>query len=168
MVKMGEVESDMFRELLRKKQQLSTEECVLLLKQEKRGVLCVLGDEEYPYGMPMNHVYHEADGCIYFHCGREGHRVDALRRHEKVSFCVYDQGVREDGQWALRVRSVIVFGRIEIVDERSAVVEITTELCHKFTQDEQYIKDELERYARKTILLKLIPEHICGKLVTEA
>ena len=72
----------MFRELLRKNKQLSQEECVELLKNETRGVLSVIGDEGYPYGMPMNHWYNEDDGAIYFHCGNVGHRLDALRKYD--------------------------------------------------------------------------------------
>lgn len=82
----------MFRPLTRIKQQLSDEECIEILKNEKRGVLSVLGDNEYPYGMPMNHFYNEEDGCLYFHSGKKGHKVDAFTKHNKASFCVYDQG----------------------------------------------------------------------------
>jgi len=76
----------MFRELVRKRQAISREECIEILKKEPRGVLSVLGDDEYPYGMPMNHYYCEADGKIYFHGGKNGHKIDAMKRHEKVSF----------------------------------------------------------------------------------
>ena len=44
----------MFRDLRRIKQKLSHEECIELLKNEKRAVLSVLGDDDYPYGMPVN------------------------------------------------------------------------------------------------------------------
>ena len=158
----------MFRELERKHQQLSMEECVQILKHETRGVLSVLGDNDYPYGMPMNHWYHEEDGCIYFHCGHGGHRLEALRKHDKVSFCTYDKGYRNEGQWALKVKSVIVFGRVEILDDLDMIADITTRLSYKFTQDDAYIKREIESSAHKTLLLRLVPEHLCGKLVTEA
>lgn len=158
----------MFRELLKKNQMLSDEECMELLKNETRGVLSVLGDDGYPYGMPMNHWYNEEDGKIYFHCGKAGHRLDALKKHDKVSFCVYDKGVRNEGEWALHVKSVIVFGRIEILDNMEQIIDITTKLSHKFTLDEEYIKKEIELYGYRTLLLQLTPEHICGKSVTEA
>ena len=158
----------MFRDLARKHKQISAEECLRLLKEETRGVLSVLGDEGYPYGMPMNHWYNEADGAIYFHCGKAGHRLDALKRCDKVPFCVYNQGFREEGQWAWKVNSVIVFGRVEIIDNLEQIVDITTKLSYKFTQDEEYIRREIEQAAERTLLLKLTPEHICGKLVTEA
>jgi len=158
----------MFRELIRKNKQLSADESIQVLKSELRGVLSVLGDDDYPYGMPMNHWYNEEDGCLYFHSGNIGHRLDALKKHAKASFCTYDKGYQKEGQWALNIRSVIVFGRIEIIDDMDAIIDITTKLSHKFTQDDAYIQKEIEQHAHRTILLKLVPEHICGKLVEES
>ena len=85
----------MFREMLRKKQQLSQDECAELLRREMRGVLSVQGDDGYPYGLPMDHWYCEEDGHLYFHSGKKGHKLDAIRRCDQVSYCVYDQGYRE-------------------------------------------------------------------------
>jgi len=158
----------MFRELTRRKQALSPDACIELLSHETRGILAVNGEGGYPYAMPMNHYYDPEDGCIYFHCGRSGHRLDALRRSDQVSFCVTEQGIRKAGEWAYRVRSVIVFGRVRIIDDHDTVVRITVPLSKKFTQDLDYIKHELDQSARNTLILKLIPEHICGKIVTEA
>lgn len=158
----------MFRELVRKHKQLSDEECVELLQNETRGVLSVQGDDGYPYGMPMNHWYNAEDGYIYFHCGNVGHRLDALRRDDKVSFCVYEQGSRREGDWAYTVRSVIVFGRMDVIDDMDTIVDVTTKLSHKFTQDDELIQKEIEQAAHRTLLLRLRPQHMRGKLVREA
>ena len=158
----------MFRELTRKNKKISTEGCISLLKSEKRGVLSVNGDNGYPYGMPMNHFYNEDDGRIYFHCGKVGHRLDSLRKDNKVSFCVYDNGYCNEGEWALNVKSVIVFGKIEVIDEQDKIVDIAAKLSRKFTEDEEYIRNEIEKYGRQTLLLALTPEHICGKSVQES
>ncbi|MBQ8835955.1 MAG: pyridoxamine 5'-phosphate oxidase family protein [Clostridia bacterium] len=158
----------MFRELTRINKKLSQSECVEILTREKRGVLSVLGDGDYPYGMPMNHFYDAEDGKIYFHCGRGGHRADAIAKHDKVSFCVYDEGSRIDGDWALHVKSVIVFGRIEVITDMEKLIDISTKLSHKFTDDEEYIRKEIEQHAARTVLLALTPEHLCGKAVTES
>ena len=158
----------MFRELMRKNKQISQEECVAILKNETRGVLSVLGDDGYPYGMPMNHFYWEADGAIYFHCGKSGHRLDALKRCNKVSFCAYDKGFRREGEWAWNVKSVIVFGKMEILDDAEQIATITSALSRKFIQDEEHIQREIETYGHQTLLLKLIPEQMCGKLVEES
>lgn len=159
----------MFREMTRKHKQIPEAECLELLQNETRGVLCVLGDDDYPYGMPMNHFYNPDDGCIYFHCGRQrSHRNDALRRHPRASFCVVEKGVKEEGQWAFTVRSLIVFGRVEIMDDRDAVADISARLSRKFTRDEAYIRHEIEKSGPATLLLKLIPEHITGKRIVES
>ena len=158
----------MFRELTRKNKQISPEACITLLTRETRGILAVNGEDGYPYAMPMNHYYHAEDGCIYFHCGKTGHRLDALRQSDKVSFCVCEQGCREEGDWAYHVRSVIVFGRMEIIDTLPEIASISAALSRKFTQDETYIQNEIARYGKATLLLKLTPEHICGKLIKEA
>ena len=157
-----------FRPMRRSKQELSREECIEILKAQPRGVLSVLGDEGYPYGMPMNHWYCEENGRLYFHSGMKGHKVDAIRNDEKVSFCVYDEGYTEPGQWMKRVTSVIVFGRMEIVDDVDEVVRVATALSRKFTDDEGYIAREIKAFAHETRLLRLTPEHICGKHVAES
>lgn len=158
----------MFREMRRSKQALTEEECINVLIRETRGVLSVLGDDGYPYGVPINHYYCEDDGHIYFHGAKIGHRVEAVQKHDKVSFCVYDKGFRNDGEWALRVKSVIVFGRLAAVDDEKKLLDICRRLCYKFTDDEDYIAQEIERFAKSTLLYELIPEHMTGKLVKES
>ena len=158
----------MFREMLRKKQQLTQEACIEILKKEPRGVLSVLGDDGYPYGMPMNHYYCEEDGNIYFHSGKNGHRVDALKHCDKASFCVYDGGFRREGEWALNISSVIVFGRIELIEDQEKIYKIARLLSYKFTNDEEYLQKELKNALPRVQCLELTPEHMTGKLVNES
>ena len=158
----------MFRRMRRFKQELSREDCLALLAQEKRGVLSLLGDDGYPYGIPMNHFYREADGTLYFHCAKEGHKLDAIRACDKVSFCVCDQGFREEGDWALNIRSVVVFGRIRVVEEPAKMAEILRSLGFKFTASHAYAESLLPKHLPNALCLELTPEHICGKRVHEA
>ena len=158
----------MFRDLVRKNKRMPLEECIEVLKNETRSVISVLGDDEYPYGSPMNHFYNEEDGCIYFHSAVVGHRVDALKKHNKASLCVFDHGYRNEGEWALNVKSVIVFGKVEMITDHDTVVDITTKLSYKFTDDDEYIKKEIADAADHTLILKLIPEHISGKYINES
>ena len=105
---------EMFREVARVKQKLSEvkqklsdEECMEILKSEPRGVLSLIGDDDYPYGMPMNFLYIPEDNAIYFHGGRKGHKIDAIRKNNKASFCTYDSGFKKPGEWSLNIKSVI-------------------------------------------------------------
>jgi len=156
----------MFRELTRKKQALSMEECKEILKQEVRGVLAVNGDNGYPYALPINFYYDEANNKIYFHSGKFGHKIDAIKNSDKVSFCVYDKGYHKDGHWSLNIKSVIIFGRIHVVDDWTD--ELMVEFCKRFTSNMEYINNEIKNFKSNTAVLCLDIEHMTGKLVNEA
>ena len=160
----------MFRNMRRFKQQISDEQCIQILKEQPRGVLSMLGDDDYPYGIPLDHWYCEENGKLYFHCARTGHKLDAVRKHNKVSYCVHDQGFRKEGDWALNINSVVIFGRIRIVDDTEDDLRrrIATGLCRKFTDDEAFLQRELTHALPRAVFLELTPEHMTGKLVNES
>ena len=158
----------MFRKMRRFKQELTREECVEILKKEPRGVLSLLGDDGYPYGIPMDHWYNESDGKLYFHGAKSGHKIDAIHAYDKVSYCVYDQGYRKEGEWALNIRSVVVFGRIHPVNDAEKTLEICKNLGKKFTDDQEYLAHEIKHSGPAVLCLELTPEHMTGKLVKES
>ena len=158
----------MFRPMRRIKQQISEEACIHILKTEKRGVLSMLGDDGYPYGIPLNHWYNPDDGKLYFHGAKTGHKIDAIRKSDKVSYCVHDAGYRRDVEWALSFNSVIVFGRISQVADEGKARLICEKLCRKFTGDEEYIQHELQNALTRVQCLELTIDHMTGKLVNES
>ena len=160
----------MFRNMRRFKQQISDEQCIQILKEQPRGVRSMLGDDDYPYGIPLDHWYCEENGKLYFHCARTGHKLDAVRKHNKVSYCVHDQGFRKEGDWALNINSVVIFGRMRIVDDTEGDLrrKIATGLCRKFTDDEAFLQRELTHALPRAAFLELTPEHMTGKLVNES
>ena len=158
----------MFRNITRVKQQLPREECIRLLQQQPRGVLSLIGDDGYPYGLPIDHWYNPEDGQIYFHSGKTGHKVDAIRHCDKASFCIYDEGYRMNGDWALNIKSVIVFGRVRILEDQERAIELTRRLSYKYTSDAAFIEGEIRKYGHETLVFTLIPEHITGKITKEA
>ncbi len=158
----------MFRPMRRFKQQVSEEECIRILKEEKRGVLSLHGEDGYPYGIPMDHWYCEEDGKIYFHGAKAGHKIDALAKDNRVSYCVYDAGFRREGEWALNITSVVVFGRISLVTDETKAARICEQLCRKFTDDEAYIQRELTNALPRVQCLELEIDHMTGKLVNES
>ena len=157
----------MFRELTRIAPKLSEEDSIAILKNEVRGVLSVHGDDGYPYGQPINYFYNEEDGKIYFHSAKAGHKIDAIKRDNKVSFCVYDQGTPEEGQWWLNFKSVIVFGRVEIIEDKEKMFDIARKLSWRFIQDKEFIESEIVRLGERTFMFALVPENMIGKLTRE-
>ena len=158
----------MFREITRKKQALPTEKIIEILDTEKRGVLSVLGDDGYPYGMPMNYWYNKENGYLYFHSGKKGHKVEALAVNNKVSFCVYDSGYKNEGEWARNISSVIVFGRVHVGENHEDAMKICKEMSLKYTPDLAYIEEEIQKYGDATLCYELRPEHMTGKIVSES
>lgn len=158
----------MFRPMRRFKQQISEAECIRILKEQPRGVLSLIGDDGYPYGIPLDHWYCEEDGKLYFHGAKEGHKIDAIASCDKVSYCVMDEGFRKEGEWALNINSVIVFGRIRLVTDPEKAKLICTNITRKFTDDEAYLAHELQHAFPRVQCLELTPEHMTGKLVNES
>ncbi len=155
----------MFRQMRRKKQELSHEECVHILTNEPRGFLALLGDDDYTYSIPMSHVY--VDGKIYFHGAKEGHKNDAIKKHNKISYCVMDKGIKAKDSWWYTFRSVIVFGTIRILTDEDEKIEKLTYLGDKFFPTHEETVDEISRLLDRTEVFEITPEHMTGKLVRE-
>lgn len=158
----------MFRKMRRSTQALSHEEMIDLLKTETRGVMSVQGDDGYPYGFPINHYYDEETNKIYIHGATFGHRVSAVKRDPKVSFCVFGGEYQKEGDWAKYVKSVIVFGKAELVLDAGEIVRISRLLCDKFPCPPEYVEHEIEKDAPRTLVIAIDIEDMNGKLVHEA
>ncbi len=158
----------MFRKMRRSPQALSHEDMVDLLKTETRGVMSVQGDDGYPYGFPINHYYDEETNRIYIHGADFGHRVDAVRRDPKVSYCVFGGEFQKEGDWAKYVKSVIVFGKAELIEDQAEIVRISRLLCDKFPCPPEYVESEIAKDAPRTLVIAIDIEDMNGKLVHEA
>lgn len=155
----------MFRKMRRIGQELSAEECMEILTNEPRGVLALLGDDDYPYAIPMSHVY--VDGKIYFHGAQEGHKNDAVKKHSKASYCVMDKGVKAEDSWWYTFKSVIVFGKIRTLTDRNEKIDRLTYLGDKFFPTHEETVDEINRLLDRTEVFELTVEHMSGKIVKE-
>ena len=155
----------MFRKMRRHKQELSKEECIDILTNEPRGFLALLGDDDYPYSLPMSHVY--VDGKICFHGAKEGHKNDAIKMHDKVSYCVMDKGFKDEGNWWYTFKSVIVFGKIKTLTDDSEKIDKLTHLGDKFFPTHEETVKEIDRLLDKTEVFEITIEHISGKVVRE-
>ena len=155
----------MFREMRRLGQKLPDDECVDILVNEPRGVLALLGDDDYPYALPMSHVY--VDGKIYFHGAKTGHKIDAIKNHSKVSYCVMDKGVKAEDSWWYTFKSVIIFGKITTLTDNQDKIDKLTHLGNKFFPTEEETEDEINRLLDKTEVFEITIEHMTGKVVKE-
>ena len=157
----------MFREMRRKNQRLTEAECAKILHKNTSGVLAVLGDEGYPYAVPLSYV---CDGnALYVHCAKSGHKLDAVKACNKVSFCVIDQDEVVPEEYTTYYRSVILFGRAHIVEAREEISDAIQKLAIKYhpTDTKENRDREIEKSLARLCILKIEIEHITGKEAKE-
>ena len=156
----------MFREMRRKRQQLTQEESEAVLLRGKTGVLAVRGDGGYPYAVPVNYVY--SNGKIYLHSALAGHKVDAIREDGRVSFCVIDKDDVVADEYTTYFRSVIVFGRARIMQDGDAKMAALRILGDKYNphQDEA-LDNEVAKGFDRLLMIEIDIEHLSGKQAIE-
>ena len=156
----------MFREMRRFRQQLSHEESEEILHRATSGVLALLGDEDYPYAVPLSHVY--ADGRLYFHGARSGHKLDAARAHPKASFCVIEQDQVVAEEYTTYFRSVIAFGTIRVLEDPEQIRTAIRALADKYSPVGEELREaEIDRFWSALAVLELEIEHLSGKQAIE-
>jgi len=155
-----------FREMRRKRQQLSEEESIGILQKSTSGTLALLGDNDYPYAVPISYVYHE--GKLYFHSALAGHKVDAIRSCDKASFCVIEQDDVQPKKYTTFFRSVIAFGRIHIIEDEQDKLEAARLLGNRYNpNDDESLKKELEGGFTRMLMIRFDIEHLTGKEAIE-
>ena len=97
----------------------------------------------------------------------EGHKNDAVKRCDKVSYCVMDKGFRNDGDWWYTFKSVIVFGKIRILTDKDEKIDKLTYLGDKFFPTHEETVSEINRMLDRTEVFEITIEHMSGKLVRE-
>ncbi|MCM1114007.1 MAG: pyridoxamine 5'-phosphate oxidase family protein [Clostridium sp.] len=156
----------MFREMRRKRQLLSKAETEEILNSCTSGVLAVIGDEGYPYTVPLSYVY--TDGKIYFHCAKSGHKLDAVQGCDKVSFCVISKDDILAEKFTTKYKSVVVFGKIKVLKTIEEMEQPIRILTRKYVKDnENGITQEFEGAKNNMYMLELSIEHMTGKQCIE-
>ena len=156
-----------FREMRRKKQVLSQKEVEDILHKGTSGVLALLGDNDYPYAVPISYVYD--DGKVYFHSAKSGHKIDAIQRTAKASFCVIDEDLVVPEEYTTYFRSVIAFGRIRIIEDNSEKRAAIEKLAIKYAPEDIAANrdDAISREWKPLCMLEMKIDHITGKEAIE-
>ena len=151
----------MFRTMRRKKQEMSRDRCREVLERGTSGVLAVLGDEGYPYAVPLSYVYKVSN--IYFHCAKSGHKTDAIAKNNKVSFCVIDQDAVIPEEYTTNYRSVIVFGKTRILEGEEKEKALLELILKYVPGGEEKHREVMDKELSGVCVLELSVEHMTGK-----
>ena len=172
-------ENSTFRQMRRKRQQLAEEESIAILEKATAGTLALLGDNDYPYAVPISYVYH--DGKLYFHSALTGHKVDAICKCDKASFCVIEKDDVQPEKYTTFFRSVIAFGRIHIIEDEGGThdvdnivggyhekLEVARMLGNRYNPNqEEALQKEIENGLSRMLAIRFDIEHLAGKEAIE-
>ena len=156
----------MFREMRRKNQQLSAADSAAVLERGTAGVLAVHGEDGYPYAVPLSYVY--TPGKLYFHSALAGHKIDALRKDAKASFCVIDQDRIVPEKFTTYFRSVIAFGTVRILETAAEKQQALMCLGLRYApEDAAGCRQEIAKAMSRTAVLEFVIKHTTGKEAIE-
>lgn len=151
----------MFREMRNKKRQLDDLYIAKILGDGEYGFLATVGENGYPYSVPLNYVY--VDNSIYFHSATEGQKLDNIKFNDKVSFSVVGKTKVIPENFGTLYESVIVFGKASLVsgeEKRQALIGIMNKYSAGFeNKGLQYI----DRAIDMTKIVKIEIEHATAK-----
>lgn len=157
----------MFRPMRRGKQALSDEESRRILSDASSGVLAVLGDEGYPYAVPLSFVF-DGNDRLYFHCAVSGHKLDAIQNEPKVSFCVIAQDDVHPSEFTSYYKSVIAFGKARILDANEEICPALRLLGKKYMPaDPKGTEKEIDRFLQNVRIIEMQIDHLTGKQAKE-
>ncbi|MEG0910537.1 MAG: pyridoxamine 5'-phosphate oxidase family protein [Ruthenibacterium sp.] len=156
----------MFREMRRKNQALSHAQNVEILENRTAGVLALLGDDDYPYAVPLSYFY--CDDKLYFHGAMTGHKIDALCKNDKASFCVIDKDTIVPAEYTSYFRSVIAFGKVHLIENAAEKRAALTKLAAKYSPDHERERlAAVEKEMSRVCLIVFDVEHLTGKAASE-
>lgn len=149
-------------------QKISYDKCYEILEHAPRGVLSLHGVNGYPHSVPMDHYFDQINGKLYFHCAKEGLKIDLISKDNKASYVVMDEGFRKDGDWALNINSVICCGKIRFIKEFEEMADILRKFGNKYYPSPEEVEEEIRKAGARVMLLELTVDRMTGKLVNES
>ena len=154
----------MFRKIRKIKNEIDKDAVDSLLHSCRRGILSMNGEDGYPYAIPVNYYYDEANQKIYFHGAKAGYKVDCLNSCDKVCFTVFGNESIKDLEWAPYVQSVVVFGRCHLVDTDNEVLKT---FIMKYYPSVDLVDKVIEEDSKFVQMYEISIEHKSGKQVQE-
>lgn len=151
----------MFKGMRRSDREISFEEVENLLTEGEYGVLATIGENSYPYAVPLSYVY--VDAAVYFHCATIGNKLDNLKYNEKISFCVVGSTKVLPDKFSTEYESAIIYGtatEISGEEKKKALIALADKYSPEFKAEGlQYI----DRAIDKTSVVKISIDKVTGK-----
>lgn len=156
----------MEKKMRRFKQLLPEDECIRIIRSATSGVLALCGEDMQPYGVPLSHVLDS--GKLYFHSALSGHKVDLIKQNSNASFTIIAQDEIHPETYTTYFRSVIVFGKIRIIEndtEKKRILETLGRRCNPI--DDESLTEEIKNGLDRCLAIEMTIERLTGKQAIE-
>lgn len=157
----------MFRKIRKIKNEINQAEAKELLNNSRRGILAMNGDDGYPYAIPVNYFYDEAEEKIFFHGAKAGYKVDCLKSSDKVCFTIIGSEMIREEAWAPYMQSVVIFGRCQFIDDKQTAMKRLKDFAMKYYPNEDMVLNEIKADGSATQMFQIEIEYMTGKEVQE-
>lgn len=148
------------------KQELQQDEIERILQFNTSGVLALMDSDGYPYSVPLSYVY--SNGKIYFHSAKVGHKIEAINNYKKATFCIIDRDDVQPEKYTTIYKSIIAFGKVEIVEDSKETLTAISELGEKYYPNHSSdLQNEIEKFKMAFLIIRFDIEHITGKQAKE-
>lgn len=138
------------------------EDAVKVLQSGVYGNLASIGENGYPYSIPLNYVYEK--GQLYFHSASDGNKVDNIEFNNKVSFSVVNYLRVLPEKFDTEYDSAVVFGKAYQIFEEKEKNHALMLLVKKYSKD--YVEEGntyITRAIHNTSVFKIQIEYLTGK-----
>lgn len=151
----------MYPTMRRSKQQMPLEEAKEILKKGKTGILAITYHDE-PTMVPLNFVYE--NDAIWFHCAKQGHKLEVIKNNPKVCFSVIAQDEVVPEKYSTKYQSVLVYGKASIIENEEEKFHALSMLIAKYCPKQVPSgKAYIEQGIADTCIVKIEIDHISGK-----
>ena len=74
-----------------------------------------------PYVVTLSYGYDPAENALFFHCAKEGRKIDFLRSNPRACVTIIEDDGFDSGSCEHSYRSVVLSGTIQLIDDRSEI-----------------------------------------------
>ena len=152
----------MFSTMRRKDREVTGSVIEEILLQGEFGTLATISENGYPYTVPLSYVYY--DKAIFFHCAKQGHKLNNIQHNNKVSFSIVTDVNLLPSEFVTNYKSVIAFGEASEVTG-DGKEDALRKLIEKYSAD--FIRegnDYIQRAQDSTTVIKIDIHHLTGKV----
>jgi nitroimidazol reductase NimA-like FMN-containing flavoprotein (pyridoxamine 5'-phosphate oxidase superfamily) len=155
---------------IRRKERAVTDpkEIRAVLREAEYVTVAMCADGE-PYLATISHGYDEERGCIYFHCAREGKKVEILRANSLVWGQALIDGGYQQGKCAHFYRTTQFRGRVTFIEDLQEKKHALELMIKKLDSDPaMVIKEQLTPDSVQKVLIGRIDiDFMSGKRADE-